>query len=239
MTFHYSPDSTLLRHPYMYYTDKVNWLRINKVNNKYWKLWLWVCVLFLSRISSRATSMKANVKCYVLTIILNGNNIAQGEINIFSHFNIRGYIPFSSFSRINRKWLLKSKKYYRIRVQQVNISRTKTTPHLPISDNFGFIGNFGRKTQKIVRAVLNKTGSYPPILLIFNSKHGVVLGYTVYQFEANRSKITTVRVPHTKTYKMAAMTSSNWDIPNLREKKHWPMSSTPFVWSFIKIGRAV
>ena len=125
MTFHYSPDSTLLRHPYMYYTDKVNWLRINKVNNKYWKLWLWVCVLFLSRISSRATSMKANVKCYVLTIILNGNNIAQGEINIFSHFNIRGYIPFSSFSRINRKWLLKSKKYYRIRVQQVKISRKR------------------------------------------------------------------------------------------------------------------
>ena len=75
------------------------------------------------------------------------------------------------------------------------------TPHLPKSDNFGLGGNFWQKTRKIVRAVLNKTGSYQPILLIFNSKHGVPLGYIVSKFEENRTKITTVRVPHRKSAK--------------------------------------
>ena len=53
------------------------------------------------------------------------NKIAQGDINIFSHFNIRGYVPFSRFFGINRKWHLKSKKYYQIRVQHVRISRKR------------------------------------------------------------------------------------------------------------------
>ena len=70
-----------------------------------------------------------------------------------------------------------------------------------MSDNFDFGANFGRKTQKIVRAVLNKTGSYRPILLIFNTKHGMALGYFVSKFEENRTKITAVRVPHTKNAK--------------------------------------
>ena len=79
--------------------------------------------------------------------------------------------------------------------------QSKTTPHLPISDNFDFGANFGRKKQKFVRAVFNKTGSYRPILLIFNSKHGIPLGYIVSNFEENPTKITTVRVPQTKSAK--------------------------------------
>ena len=31
------------------------------------------------------------------------NKIAQGEINVFSHFNIRGYVPFSRFCHLYRK----------------------------------------------------------------------------------------------------------------------------------------
>ena len=31
------------------------------------------------------------------------NKIAQGDINIFSHINIRGYVPFSKFCRLYRK----------------------------------------------------------------------------------------------------------------------------------------
>ena len=63
-----------------------------------------------------------------------------------------------------------------------------------MSDNFDFGANFGRKTRKIVRAVLNKTGSYQPILLIFKIKYGVATGYIVCKFEQNRTKITAVRV---------------------------------------------
>ena len=57
-------------------------------------------------------------------------------------------------------------------------------------------------------AVLYISGSYRPILLIFNSKHWKTTLYLVLNFEENRSKIATVRVPEWKTYKMAAMTSS-------------------------------
>ena len=61
------------------------------------------------------------------------------------------------------------------------------------------------------------TGSYWPILLIFNSKHRKTLNFLVYNFEEDRSKIATVRVPHSKTYKMAAMTSSDQHFQNLRK----------------------
>ena len=70
-----------------------------------------------------------------------------------------------------------------------------------MSGNFDFGANFRRKTQKIVRAVLNKTGSYRPILLIFDSKHGTLLGYIVSKFEQNWKKIATVRVPPEKSAK--------------------------------------
>ena len=61
------------------------------------------------------------------------------------------------------------------------------------------------------------TGSYQPILLIFNSKHRKTSNFLVCNFEENQSKIATVRVPHSKTYKMAAMTSSKQHIKNLKK----------------------
>ena len=79
---------------------------------------------------------------------------------------------------------------------------------MPRSDKFDFGSNFGRKTQKIVRAVLNKLESYQLILLIFNTKYGAALGYIVLKFEENQTKITNVRVPHTK--------NANW--PPLRHQ---------------------
>ena len=59
----------------------------------------------------------------------------------------------------------------------------------------------GEKHKKIVCAVLNKTESYRPILLIFKSKHEVVLGYIVSQFEVNCRKIATMRAPPKKKTK--------------------------------------
>ena len=75
------------------------------------------------------------------------NKIAQGDINIFSHFNIRNYLPFSRFFRLNRKWLLQSKKYYQIRYQHVRISRKRhlTCLYRTILILAAF---FGRKSQK-------------------------------------------------------------------------------------------
>ena len=70
-----------------------------------------------------------------------------------------------------------------------------------MSDNFDIGANFGRKTRKIVGAVLNKAGSYKLILLNFNTKHGIALDYIVSKFEGNQTKITAVRVPHTKNAK--------------------------------------
>merc|ERR1711989_13736 len=61
------------------------------------------------------------------------------------------------------------------------------------------------------------TGSYSSILLIFNSKHWKTLKFLVYKFGEDRSKIATVRVPHSKTYNMAAMTSSDQYFQNLRK----------------------
>ena len=165
------------------------------------------------------------------------NKFAQGDINIFCHFNIRNYLPFSRFFRLNRKWLFKSKKYYQIRVQHVWISRKR---HLTCLYRTILIlaAIFGRKTQKIVRAVLRKTESYRPILLIFNSKHGVAHGYIWSKFEQNRTKITAVRVPHTKI-----QNGRRWrhqiEISKIWEKCHRPMSWRLFVWNFIKIGPAV
>ena len=59
--------------------------------------------------------------------------------------------------------------------------------------------------------------SSQPILLIFNSKQIKSTFYLVSKFEDNRSKIATVRVPHSKTYKTAAMTSSDQHFQNLRK----------------------
>ena len=61
------------------------------------------------------------------------------------------------------------------------------------------------------------TRSYWPILLIFNSKHWKTTKFLVYKFKEGQSKIATVGVPHSKTYKMAAMTSSDQHFQNLRK----------------------
>ena len=91
-------------------------------------------------------------------------------------------------------------------------------PYLPNLDNFDILrkneidqgdvnllaDTLGKKHKKIVCAVLNKTGSYQPILLIFNSKNMVTQGYIISKFERNWTKITAVRVPHSKNVKWPA-----------------------------------
>ena len=67
----------------------------------------------------------------------------------------------------------------------------------------------GETCEKSYARFLIKPLSFRPILLIFNSKHKVPLGYIVSKFKVHRTKITTVRVSHTKTCKLAAMTSFN------------------------------
>ena len=69
-----------------------------------------------------------------------------------------------------------------------------------------------------VNAVLHITGSNQPILLILNSKHRTTLEHIVFKFEENRTKIATLRVPHRKKYKVAAMTSSHLKFQKLRKK---------------------
>ena len=70
------------------------------------------------------------------------------------------------------------------------------------------IGDFFEKMSAF------STGSYWSILLIFNSKYLKTLNFLVYDFKEDRSEIATVRVPHLKTYKMAAMTSSEQHFQN-------------------------
>ena len=72
-----------------------------------------------------------------------------------------------------------------------------------MSANFDFGTNFGRKTRRIVHAVLNRTRSYQLILLIFNSKHGMALGYTVSKFDVIRTKLRPWEC-RIRKYKMAA-----------------------------------
>ena len=72
-------------------------------------------------------------------------------------------------------------------------------------------GNFSKTRSTF------STGRYQPTLLIFNIKHRKRTFCTVCNFKKDRSKIATVRVPHLKTYKMAAMTSSDQHFQNLRK----------------------
>ena len=57
-----------------------------------------------------------------------------------------------------------------------------------------------KREKSCVLVVVNKTGNHRPILLIFNTKHGVKVGLFCIVFK-NRTKITAVIVPHTKTAK--------------------------------------
>ena len=121
---------------------------------------------------------------------------------------------FVFFFHFLLKLLIKSTKYYQIRDQRVWISGNR---HLtcPISK----ILFLAAILIFFENAVLYISGSYRPILLIFNSKHWKTTLYLVLNFEENRSKIATVRVPEWKTYKMAAMTSSILNFQN-----PWKMS---------------
>ena len=59
---------------------------------------------------------------------------------------------------------------------------------------------FWAKTRAILRPDLDKTGSYCPILLIFNCEHVVTEFKIVSKFEVNRKKIATVKMlPKKKT----------------------------------------
>ena len=95
-----------------------------------------------------------------------------------------------------------------------------------------------QKLDFLLNAVLSTTGSYQPILLIFNSKHRHELEKLVSKFEKNRIKIATVRVPQRKVSKMAAMTSS-FRIFKIREKRTSQISVRSFVENFIKINLSV
>ena len=127
---------------------------------------------------------------------------------------IQSNMTFSLFLPFLHKLLIKSTKYYQIRDQRVWISGNR---HLtcPISK----ILFLAAILIFFENAVLHIAGSYRPISLIFNSEHWKTTLYVVLNFEENRSKIATVRVPHWKTYKMAAMTSSILNFQN-----PWKMS---------------
>merc|ERR1712115_174077 len=108
------------------------------------------------------------------------------------------------------------------------------TPHLPCFK------------KKILAAILNFFenaahhigGSYQPILLILNSKQWKITFYLVLNFEGNRTKIATVRVPERKSAKMAAITSSFGNF-KIREKWTLQISVRSFVENFIKIHPSV
>ena len=77
--------------------------------------------------------------------------------------------------------------------------KSKTTSHMPKSDIINFDGLFFLpKTRAVLCTIWNQTISYVLILLVFNSKHGVLVGYIVNNLKVNRNKIATARVPFTK-----------------------------------------
>ena len=70
-----------------------------------------------------------------------------------------------------------------------------------MSDNFDFGANFGQKVKKLHARFSIKPEVTDRFFLIFNRKHGVLLGYIVFIFEQNQIKNMAVRVPHTKNAK--------------------------------------
>ena len=95
-----------------------------------------------------------------------------------------------------------------------------------------------QKLDFLLNAVLSTTGSYQPILLIFNSKHWHTPKKLEFKFEENRTKIATVRVPQRKNTKWPPWRHQIRNFKN-REKWHWQISVKSFVESFIKIGSSV
>ena len=113
------------------------------------------------------------------------------------------------FCHLLQKLLIKATKYYEIRDQRVWISgnRHLTCPVSTILFLAAILIFFEN-------AVLYISRSYWPILMFSDSKHWKITLYPVLNFEENRSKIATVKVPEWKTYKTAAMTSSSLNFQN-------------------------
>ena len=68
--------------------------------------------------------------------------------------------------------------------------------------------------------------------------HGLNFSLICFKFEQNRTKIATVRVPPEKNAKWPPW-RHQIELSKIWEKWHWPLSSTLFVWNFIKIVPAV
>ena len=117
------------------------------------------------------------------------NNIAQGDVNIFSHLTILKivyafFIDFTQNFSSNRLNIIKF-VIYGSELVEINTLLARFRKF-----------QFSRqKLDFLLNAVLSTTGSYQPILLIFNSKHRHTPKKLVSKFEENRTKIATMRVP--------------------------------------------
>ena len=121
----------------------------------------------------------------------NGNKIAQGDVNIFSHLTFSPlhplYIPkLTSNRQNNSKFVLCRSELVYVDTLLVRIRK------------FYFWRPFWIFFKNAVRYCVK---TYRPILLIFNSKLWKTTVYLVFKFEENRSKIATVRVPERKNAK--------------------------------------
>ena len=149
--------------------------------------------------------------------------------SVIWHFFSNFYI----FWHFVRKWPIQSTKYYHIRDQQVNFSRNR---HLTcLVSKILFLAAILIFFENAVRHI---AGSYRLISLILNSKQRKTTFYLPTNFEENRSKIATVRVPQRKSAKMAAMTSSFGNF-KIRGKRTSQISVRSFVENFIKIDPSV
>ena len=123
------------------------------------------------------------------------NKIAQGDVNIFSHLTILKivyafFIDFTQNFSSNRLNIIKF-VIYGSELVEINTLLARFRKF-----------QFSRqKLDFLLNAVLSTTGSYQPILLIFNSKHRHTPKKLVSKFEENRTKIATVRVPQRKNAK--------------------------------------
>ena len=117
------------------------------------------------------------------------------------------------FSYFKRKFQFKLTYFGRISVQWVEVHKNRPFVHTFIHIFFCWVQNGRRINTRY--AILYR--SYLSILLIFKSKQSPNVGYIMCKFEENQTWNTDVRVPQSFFYKMAAMTSSDWNFQNLRK----------------------
>ena len=135
-------------------------------------------------------------------ILINKNKIAQGDVSIFNQ------LPFFLIL-----YIFLTENTYLINKILSNALSTGPNQWNKIQ-NFDFGSHFVLFLK--TRLAITSKGNQP-ILLIFDSKHGMDFYFNVLKFEQDRSKIATVRVTHSKTAIMAAMTSSNLNFQNRRK----------------------